>query len=276
MFGTVVQNVTAATAGAENLLSAALDPDITQQNSQYIFTGPYNLLADSAVGASVIYGRYSAAQWNGWGRPNLLAMNRGLVPPNTSWWALYDSMSLALPQNQQIATYLTNNLGSSTEIESVGWQISTPDWSRNLPPGLYDFIGHATCTVTPAASAWKESQVITFDQLPLGGVYAVIGALCIGGNASYWRLSFPRTRMYLGRRLRPGGMVVSAYGNLPSLAPDLHLSRWGVWGAFHTFELPQFGIFGTAASSTTYDIFMKLRYLGGDVTLLDRFVQSNY
>lgn len=276
MYGTVINNVAAAAFGVENALTAANDPDITQQNGNYIFTGPYNLLADAAVGASVTYGRYSVAQWNGWGRPNIDAVMRGLNPTSPGLWNRYGAMAMQLPQNQQISVFLTNNLGASTEIENVLWQIATPDWSMNLPAGQYDFIGHATATITPTLNAWNENNAVAFDQLPLGGVYAVIGGVCIGNNAVAWRLNFPRTRMYLGRKLRPGGLMLNTFGNTPDVfAPDFH-SHWGVMGAFHTFELPTLGVFGTAASSTVFHLFLKLRFLGMDVSLLDRFVQSNY
>lgn len=276
MYGTVVNNVAAAAFGTENALTAAADPDITQQNGNYIFTGPYNLLADAMVGASVEFGRYNVALWNGWGRPNLVAANRGLNPTSPMLWNRYGGQQLQLPQNQQIQVLVTNNLGASTEIENVLWQISTPDWSMNLPPGLYDFVGHATATITPTLNAWNENNAIVFDQLPLGGVYAVIGAICVGNNAVAWRLNFPRSRMYMGRKLRPGGAVLNAFGNTPDVFAQDFLQHWGVLGAFHTFELPSLGVFGTAASSTTFHMFLKLRFLGGPSSLLDSFVGSNY
>jgi hypothetical protein len=276
MYGTIVQNVAAAAFGAENALSAAADPDITQQNGQYIFTGPYNLLADAMVGASVTTGRYNVAQWNGWGRPNLLFGMRGLNPTSPTFWNRYDQAPLPLPQNQQIQTLVTNNLGASTEIENVVWQIGTADWSLNLPSGQYDFIGRATATITPTLNGWNENQAIAFDQLPLGGVYAVIGAHCVGSNAVAWRLNFPRTRMYLGRRLRPGNLLINALGNVPDLQGSNLWSGFGLLGYFHTFELPTLGVFGTAAVSTQFQLFLRLRFMGMPVSLLDALSQSNY
>lgn len=275
MFGLVAWQNAAATAGTENAINSVADPDITSQNNNFIFTGPYRLLADIAVGASVQYGRYSVAQWNGWGRPNIYSMNRAANPTSPFFWAHYRDPALMLPQNQQIQPYLTNNLGSSTEVETILWKIASQDWSMNLPAGQYDFIGHATCTVTPTAGAWNSNNTITFDQLPLGGVYVVTGAQCEGAHGLAWRLNFPRTRMYLGRRLRPGNAVLSTYGAVPALFTPNEFGGDGVWGAFHTFELPTFDILGTA-TSTTYDIFMKLRFLGESLSLLDQFVASNY
>lgn len=276
MFGLVAQANTAAAAATENALTAVADPDITQQNNQFIFTGPYRLLAELAQGASVEYGRYNVAEWNGRGRPNIFAVNRAANPTAPLFWSQYRTKPLQLPMNQQIQSLLTNNLSSGTEAEYLLWKIATADWSANQPPGIYDFIGHATVTVTPAVGSWVENQVLTFDQLPLGGVYCVIGAECIGANGIAWRLNFPRTRMYLGRRLRPGKEVLPSFGSLPALFGYSEFGDEGVWGFFHTFELPTFGILGSSATSTTYNVFLKLRFLGEPVTILDQMVGTNY
>jgi hypothetical protein len=276
MYGTIVYNNSAAAAGTENALSAAVDPDVTQQNSHYIFTGQYQLLAAAMVGASVEYGRYDVAEWNGRGRPNIFSANRGLTLPSNPQWDLYRGQNLILPQNQEILIHTTNNLASGTEPESVVLQIGTPDWSYNQPPGMYDMLIHATATITPTANAWLESQAITFDANPLGGVYVVLGAQLVGANALAWRFNFPRTRMYGGRRLRPGGLVLSSFGNNPSSQMGDPFNHWGVMGGYHTFEPPTIGVFGTSATSTTYHLFMKCRFLGQNISLLDNFVQSSY
>lgn len=276
MYGTIVYNLSAATAGQENSFDAATDPDITQQNSHYIFTGDYRLLAATLVGASVEYGRYDVAEWNGRGQFNIQSANRGLTPVANPEWDTYFSQQLMLPKNQELLIHATNNLGSSTEIESVIMQICTPDWSKNAPAGLWDIMLHMTVTATPTANAWKESLALAFDSNPLGGVYVVLGAMVIGDHSSAWRLNFPRGRMYGGRRLRPGGLLINTYGNQSASMLGDKFAHWGVLGAFHTFEPPTLGLFGTAATSTTYDVFLKCRFLGQQVSLLDQFVQTNY
>lgn len=282
MFGLVAWG-SSMTANQENAINTVPDPDITTQNNNFIFTGPYQLLSDVAIGASVQYGRYSVAQWNGWGRPNIFAVNQNANPTAPIWWHNYINQRLSLPQNQQIQPYLTNNLASGTENETLLWRIATPDWSKNTPPfqmvptgGSQVFIAQATATVTPAVNTWVLSNAITFDQTPLGGVYAVLGAYCEGARGLAFRLVFPRTRMYLGRRLRPGGLIMPSFGSLPPLFGQDDIQHMGVWGAFHTFEPPTLDILGTSASSTKYTIFMLLGYMGESLSLLDNYVMSNY
>lgn len=276
MYGTIVYNASAAAFGAENLFTAASDPDVTSQSGAYIFTGDYKLLAAALVGASVQYGRYDVAEWNGRGRPNIFAANRGLNPPADAIYDYYYPNPPALPKNQVINVRVQNNLGASTEIENAILQIATPDWSLNQPPGMWDIILRATVTATPTLNAWQESLALTFDASPLGGVYAVLGAIVEGGNAAAWRLNFPRTRLYGGRRLRPGGLVLSTWGNTPINGVRDPFAMFGVLGAFHTFEPPTLGLFGTAAASTPYTVFLKCRFLGQQESLLDQFVNTAY
>src|SRR5215469_855015 len=122
MFGLVAQQASGATANTENAMTTISDPDITTQNSQFIFTGPYTLLQDLAVGASVQYGRYNVAQWNGRGRYNIYGVNRNANPTAPIYWGGYKKTPLPLPQNQQIQALLTNNLASGTENEYLAWR----------------------------------------------------------------------------------------------------------------------------------------------------------
>lgn len=275
MYGLVAQMNTAATFGQEDALTAVADPDITIQNSQFIFTGPFRLLGELLGGANSKFGRYNVAQWNGRGRPNIFAVNPSLVPTAPIFTSKYLSQPLMLPQNQQIQALATQG-GAANAVAWLLWWIATQDWTMNEPPGQYDLIGHATCAVTNVLGTWVENNAITFDQLPLGGVYLVLGCNVIGANGIAFRLNFPRTRMYQGRRLRPGGVVLNGFGQLPALFSHNEWGGLGVMGAFHTFELPTLGILGSAAGAQTYDVFLKLRFLGENVSLLDQFVQTNY
>lgn len=276
MFGLVAWGGTGQTANQENAINSIADPDITTQNNNFIFTGAYNLMADMAVGASVSFGRYSVAQWNGRGRYNIPAVTVGANPTSPFMWNRYMYPGAPLPQNQQIQPYLTNTLASGTEAEYLLWKIATPDWKRNLPAGQWDFWVQATATLSPVVGSWVLNNAIAFDVTPLGGVYAVIGAQCFGANGIAWRLGFPRTRMYLGRRLRPGNAILSAFGKVPDLASRELGGDDGVWGAFHTFEPPVLDILGSATSSTKFTIMMHCLYLGEPLSLLDNFILTNY
>lgn len=276
MFGLAAYGNTAAAFGTENQMNAVVDSDLQILTNGYIFTGPYNLLDEVGVGASVQYGRYSVPAWNGRGRPNITALNRNATPAAPFYYHRYPGGGLALPQNQAILAYLTNNLGASTEAEWILWHLCTTDWNRNLPAGQWDIILHATATVTPAVGAWSLNNAIAFDQAPVGGVYAVLGAHVFGANSVAFRVRFPMRRMWQGAGLHPGGPCFAAWGFTPQIFADNDYTANGVWGAFSSYQPPGLDLLGTAAVSTTYHLFMLARYLGADQNLLPAFVQTNY
>lgn len=276
MFGIAVNSVAAATAGAENALLAVSDTDLVIQNNNFIFTQQYNLLEEMAIGASVQYGRYNIAPWNGRGRPNISAVNRNATPTAPAFWHRYPGGGLALPQNMQLAALLTNNLATGTELEALLWKLASTDWTRNQPPAQYDIILHATATVTPTVNAWKLANTLTFDQAPVGGSYVVRGCYVIGANSIAYRIRFPMRRIYNGTGLHPGGIVFGAYGSLPALFGSEDYLREGVFGFFSSYQVPTLDLYGAAATSTTYDVFLLCGYLGTDTNIANQMANSNY
>lgn len=276
MFGVAAMYNGSVTAGAENSLSAVSDNDLVVQNSNFIFAGNYNLLEELLVGASIQYGRYNIAQWNGRGRPNISAVNRNATVTQPSYWHRYPGQGLTLPTNQQMPALATNNLSMGNEKEALLWKLCSTDWNMNLPGGAWDIILHATCTITPTAGAWSINNAITFDQAPVGGSFAVIGAQCIGANAYAFRIHFPMRRLWNGTGLHPGGVVLNAYGQTPPLFNYNDFGNHGVWGFFSTYQPPALDILGQTASSTTYDLFMLCRYLGMDTNIATQMAGTAY
>lgn len=274
MYGTIAVYNGSATAGAENALNAVADPDFTIQSNNFVFTSDYLLLGAALVGASVQYGRYNTAQWAIQGYPRIYAANRGATPPSQPLWDKNLNKSVHLPQDQAFQIYATNNLGASTEAEFGLLQLGSPGWNMNYQPGMWDVILRATATITPTVGTWNENNAIAFDQSPLGGVYVVNGTVVEGGNAVAYRWNFPRAPNYAGRRMRPGGIVTTTWGNLPAYGATDAFHHWGQQGAFWTYEQPTLGILGVTASSTTYNIFMHCTFIGQDSNLLDRYVGS--
>lgn len=264
-------NASAAAAGASNVdLTAASDPDFSQRNGHYIFTEEYKLLAAIPVGASLTKGRFQCPTWNAVGQFDIFNVNRSLNPPSNTQMDVYSHYPSTIPQNEEFQVQLSNNLGAATEIENVGIILGTRDWSQQqqqssmVPPIM---VIDATFTVTPTLNAWSGPQALAFTQSLRGGVYSVAGAQLQGGNAAFFRLIFPRTRLYNGRKLRPGWVVQNAVGNVPSDMIRPFMLGLGEWGQFHTFEPVQAEVFGTAAGSTAYTLFLWLVYLGPQSSL---------
>ena len=277
MYGTIACYNGAVTAGAEAALNAVADPDFTIQNSNFVFTSRYPLLAAALVGASVKYGRYLTSQWAIQGFPRIYAANRGATPPSLPIWDLFLNKAVVLPEDQQLQILASNNLATGTEAEAAVLQVGSPGWTRGEPasiPGGWDVVLHATCPVTNVAGAWVENNPFTFDQPPLGGSYCVLGTAVVGAGAYAYRWVFPRSPNYQGRRLRPGGLVQTAFGNSPPYGMMDAFKHWGPQGAFWTFEQPTLGILGQAAGLVTYDVFMLCRFLGEGSDPVTAFVNQ--
>lgn len=274
MYGTLACYNGSVTAGAENAINAVADPDFTIQSNNFVFTSNYCLLGTALQGVSVKYGRYNTAQWAIQGYPRIYAANRAATPGTLPIWDYFRDKSVILPQDQQFQIEVTNNLASGNEAEAAILQIGSPQWSMNLMQGQWNVILHATCAITNVAGSWVENNAITFDQPPLGGVYVVNGTQVVGAGAYAYRWVFPRSPNYQGRRLRPGGLVQTAFGNAPAYGNKDAFNHWGIQGAFWTYEQPMLGTLGQAAGAVTYDVFMYCTFLGQDTSLLDRFVGS--
>lgn len=269
-FATLVYNASAATAGASNVdFAAATDANFSTRNSHYIFSEPYKLGATMLVGASVTGGRFQSPTLNAIGEFNIMSANRQINPPSNPQWDLYGDMPPPLPMNEEFQLQGSNNLGSSTEIENGIIQILSNDWSPALPRGVMLGLYKATFTVTPTLNAWSADQAITMSANLRAGVYAVVGAALQGDHAAAFRINFPRQKLYMGRKLLPGGAVQKQVGDVLSNQRVPWQCGWGEWGRFFTFELPLVEVFGVAAVSTTYTLFLWLVYLGEDPSLMN-------
>jgi hypothetical protein len=270
-FALVDYNAPAAGVNTVNLdFSAVSDPDFTQRNGHFTLTEPYRMLGAMAVGASVIRGRFQIPTWNALGEWQLFNVNRGLQPTSNPQWDWYGAFGPPIPMNEEVQVQLSNNLGAATEIENCGLLLATQDWTPAMPAGLAKFIVRASFTVTPTLNAWSGPQTIALSANLRNGVYAVVGATLQGTNAAFFRIVFPKYRLYMGRKLRPGGPVQTNIGDVLSNQLPIYQMSLGEWGRFHTFELPGIEVLGTAAVSTTYQAFLWLVYLGADQSLLNQ------
>lgn len=269
-FALLNYNASAAGVNAVNTdLVAATDPDFTARNGHYTFTEPYKLGGILPVGASIIRGRVQSPTWNALGEWTIHSSNRAISPPSNPQFDNYLSYPPPLPMNEEFQVQLSNNLGASTELENCGLLVLTNDFSPAIPRGVAMGIFRSSFVLTPTLNAWSGGQAITLSANLRGGVYAVVGATVQGANAAFFRIIFPRAKLYNGRKLRPGGFAQTAIGDQLNQQFDPWQMAMGEWGRFHTFELPQIEVFGTLASSITYQVFMWLVYLGEDPSLMN-------
>lgn len=276
MFSLLMYSGVAVGAATYTDLTAATDEEFTQRNSHYTFTEPYKLLASMYGGDDVTNGRLLLPTWNAIGEfslwpPNISATDDILSPPRVQW---FDEFGPELAVNEELQSQIT-----STAAMALGYNalvIGTMDWNRNLPRGRLTIPIRATAAVATLAAAWSGAGAITLAQSLRGGVYAVVGASCFCADTLAFRLIFPRQKMYRGRKLRPGWLGINALGDLEESSIRDDPFRLGVWGYFHTFELPQIQVFGNAAGAATQELRLWLQYLGEDVGILNQLTGSGY
>ncbi len=276
MFALLAYTGTNAGAAVYQDLSAAIDPDFTQRNLHYTFTEPYDLLQAFLAGDDITNARILVPSWNAIGEfqlfpPNAVAADT-ILPNGSHIW--FGDMRPEIPVNEEFQMQQSSSAALAQGTHFI-W-IGTKDWNRNLPRGRLAIPIRATGAVATTAFTWSATGALAFAQAMRGGVYAVVGAACQCVNALAFRLIFPRTKMYHGRKLRPGGICVNAWNDREPLLDVADRFRLGVWGYFHTFELPQLEIFGNVAGAAVQEVRLWLVYLGEDVSLLNQFTGVGY
>ena len=121
---------------------------------------------------------------------------------------------------------------------------------------------YADVTFTQATTThvWSAATALAFTNTLKGGVYQCNGMYVVIAHALAYKLIFPKTPLYQGRKLTPGNLVENVYGNVPLVSRDNWL---GAMGWFNYFELPQISILAsTTEGSATYHGIMDLTYMG--------------
>lgn len=262
-----------ATGGAvvDTDMSAVADAEFSRRNNHYILTEDYNLGAAVAMGATITRARLNVPTFNAitlfniW--PVMLSSAKVLSPPRVAW--LWPNPP-RLPQNEELAIAVTD--GASENAMAFLFPF-TPGHTRNVPPNVALIPARFTAAVTQAANAWSAPVVLSMEQSLRGGTYSIVGCEVVCVNSALFRLIFPRSRLYKGRRLRPGFLCTDVIGDQPDLRMHLDPMYMGEWGRFHSFELPQIEVYGAAAAAgVTVEGRVWLAYLGESESPLDQWV----
>lgn len=264
---------TTTTAGAVTLsnLGMVADGAIAQGSTGYRFTEPYKLLAAFPHAASLTQVEIRSPTLDGLSRWNVWPLTLSLNIPGNPQVDDYRPFAPILPLYEDVSCAVSDTAVGGEQIivhEWIGTQGWTPDLGiLNSMFGRGDpYIGrrmtvNCTPTLNKGAGAWGADVALTFEQLPRGGVYAVIGGECVAAACSAWRINFSRSPLYQGRKLFPGDIVQQAVGDVPKKQGRNWL---GVWGVFHTWELPFASLFGQAAGTVAVNLNLDVVYLGGN------------
>lgn len=251
-FHLLIYDGTATSTTVNGSLTAATDPIFTQRNSHITLTDNLHLIMAQVVGHNVTRANISVPTWNAQTLFNIDPLNVDSIqlnPPRVM--NLFDLRPL-VPQDEEIDVRVTDSGAASDTVTCALW-LGTPGWNRNVPKGigpLSVFDARVTCTPTLANRTWSALTTMSFEQGLRAGIYAVVGSKWYGANVYYHRIQFPRSTMYNGRALRPGDIVNNALGEQAWFTNLTFNSPLGVWGKFHTFELPQIEFWSQTTTGT--------------------------
>jgi hypothetical protein len=274
----VLMNTASNAAGGTDVDTGTItdDPSFTFRGSpnHWIFTEPYVVIAGWSFGVSLTKWRVSSPTLDAFGQPNFVPVNRSLTPQTPLNEVDFRQWPFPLPLDEEIKILLSNNLGAASEQETTAIAISPPGWTdgwpgrTQFPVGTnlldprqtgFNFYARTSQSVTGIANDWATEVNLSFDQLPRGGWYGVVGVEAQGTNVQMVRLNFPRFQLINGRKFFPAYPARAGFGDVhPFQLGD----RLGVSGVFHTFEPPKISTFATTAGAQTVVAWLHLVYLG--------------
>ena len=265
VFHTLAYTLLTGGAVTDADMAAATDTEFTQAQGHYQFTEQYSLLAAGVFAPNASRANIQSAKLLQVTKQNIWPINKSATTPSNpqlDWWFLNP---LPVPQVEQMKVLATDS--ANEQFTVFLWIAPTGNWSQNQPaggvaqyPGLYE--ARLTFT-TPSltANTWSGLGQVSFEQLPRGGVYAIVGSQFQGAGILAARFVFPRAPTLGNRKFRPGTLVSQNIGDIPlSLAP-YNQFVWGEYGRFSTFELPQIEWWGTAAGAVAVEGRIWLVYL---------------
>lgn len=272
MFHLLSYTTTTGAAVTLSNLGMVADGTIAQGNTGYRFTEPYRLLAVYAHAAALTQAEIRSPTLDGLSRWNVWPFDTSLNIPANPQIVDYTQFAPQLPLYEDVNFAVSDTAVGGEQIIAHEW-IGTQGWSADLGilqsmyGGNDPYIGRRmtlnfTTTLNKGAGAWGADVALTFEQLPRGGVYAVIGGDVVAAACSAWRINFPRQPLYRNRKLFPGDLVTQAVGTVRKKQPPSWL---GVWGVFHTWELPFASLFGQAAGTVAVNGNLEVVYLGGNI-----------
>ena len=234
----------AATAGYQQ---ANAVPDPVFSRSANAYQNPYNLGAFGAYAQStnILRARLNTASLRLRGFPIIRPVVSGTQPPTDANWCDFVNFPMYLRPDEDIQMDIDS--GANADITTgflwvyyAGGE-SPPIVNANINALDLRWI-RATVTYTSTLNTWSGPQTITLDDNIEGGSYDVYGAECFGTNVQAFRLWFQN------QYWKPGTLGYAAVGS--RLPYPWYTGRFGLWGNFNTYSLPQLETFESAAAST--------------------------
>lgn len=233
---------------ANEAIPAPADPAFNRVSAtEFLMPDDLDVFFASAGNDTITRARINTPSMRTLGLPEIYPLNGGAVPalPLAVDDRRFDP--IRLKRNDTVSVECSN--GASL-VDTAWASLGIRKRTVAVPPGPRTTLS-GTALQTLVANNFTFAT-ITFDQTPPVGNYAVIGASCVCNDAWFFRLIFPYQSNW-----RPGGMVGATAAGWEYRQLLRHGSS-GVWGLFHSVNLPQLEIFGAVAGAETPRVYLDV------------------
>lgn len=263
MFHTLAYTANFAATTTLGNLPAITDTVFQSRNNDYIMVDDFRLGLAYGLGATITELRFNWPSLIGFGYHQVYEYDYNgttvSLPPDRPALVDYLSQPIIVPKDEQLDVQVTNAPGT-TEQNTLLLTLFTPMHQFSIPTGVQRLTIRATYAFTPgAAYVWSGAQALTFETTFRGGWYQVVGLDVKDATSIAARLIFPKGTPYSGRILRPGVITRTSLGNR---AADRFMGRLGVFGFFHSLELPYIEVLPSSTAAKAGTCAFDVVYMG--------------
>lgn len=233
---------------ANEAIPAPPDPAFNRVSaSEYLMPDDLDIFQAQAGNDTITRARIVTPSMRTLGLPEIYPLNVTAVPALPLAVDFRPNDPIRVKKNDTLSVECSN---AASTIDTAWAALGIRKRVVAVPPGpRTTFSGTAAQTLVANAFTFAT---ITFDQTPPVGNYAVVGMSCVCNDAWFARLIFPYQSNW-----RPGCMVGATAAGFEYRQFSRH-GGIGVWGMFHSVNLPQLEIFGAIAGAETPRVYIDV------------------
>lgn len=230
-------------------MPAVADDVLARVNNHYMLQTDMFLIWAAAMSATFNRARIVSPSNRQIALPYIRPVIRAATPGDDPNFAQYIDNPFRIRAGEELAIEGTSDIAMGNEQATA--LVALQDTFEPMPRGDI-FTLRGTSTTASVANVWT-SLVITWEQTPQAGIYAVVGL-------EYFAATAVAARMIFENQLwRPGTLAVTSVGQ--KVPPLMRLGNAGVMGRFRPVVMPQIQVFNAGAVST-HEFFLDFIKIG--------------
>lgn len=223
----------------DTALGTVQDNVISRPNNRYQMPSDMRVMMAYAGGPGATQARIDVPSMRRLFRPHIDPLSVTVLPADNPPLARWYDRGVEIPETEEFVVNAGQTSGAAAVSCAFVWACPKSG-PGGIPPGPILSM-RWTSSVTIAAGAWSQGQIVFNDNLPRGK-YSVVGLAAYGTNLLAARMIFS------AGTLRPGCLAQGAQGEI--LMSDFRAGNLGEFGRFQAYALPQIECFGAGAGTT--------------------------